>query len=315
MIAAITRHMVQSLALEDILDTTVTELQQLLTCDRVLIFRFTTPPQGEIIAESVSMSQYSSANLSAQLKQRGLWPMTELADYAMVNDLHSSAVLPAQIELLAEWQIRASLMVPILQGESLWGLLMVHHCSAPHLWQQWEVDLLKQLTNQLAIAIQQAQLYEQLQAANQELQRLALLDGLTHVGNRRCFDDHLQQEWNRLARDRLPLSLILCDVDGFKRFNDLYGHLAGDQCLVQIAQSLLRTSRRPADLVARYGGEEFAIVLPNTLQSGAISVASAVQTYIRELRIPHSDSPTGQWVTVSLGLATTIPHHEASPKP
>jgi diguanylate cyclase (GGDEF)-like protein len=103
-------------------------------------------------------------------------------------------------------------------------------------------------------------------------------------------------------------------VDGFKRFNDLYGHLAGDHCLVQIAQSLSCTLRRPADLVARYGGEEFAIILPNTAQSGAITVAIAIQDNIKALRIPHSNLPTSNHVTVSLGIATTIPQREASPK-
>ncbi len=146
-----------------------------------------------------------------------------------------------------------------------------------------------------------------LQQANQKLQRLADLDGLTQVANRRRFDEYLAREWQRLRRERAPLSLILCDVDYFKQYNDRYGHLAGDNCLKQVALALERTLKRPADLAARYGGEEFAIILPNTELAGALELAEIMRLKVEELGIAHACSQSSQYVTISLGLSTTIP--------
>ncbi|MGB3516180.1 MAG: diguanylate cyclase [Elainellaceae cyanobacterium] len=153
----------------------------------------------------------------------------------------------------------------------------------------------------------------ELQMANLELQRLANLDGLTQLANRRRFDAYLDQEWRRLRREQLPLSLIVCDVDYFKSYNDRYGHQAGDDCLKRIAQALTATIRRPADLVARYGGEELAIILPNTSEVGAIHVAQQVSAAIAQLQIPHADSSVSAHVTASMGIASFIPSEERSP--
>ncbi|MBD1940520.1 diguanylate cyclase [Microcoleus sp. FACHB-68] len=153
-----------------------------------------------------------------------------------------------------------------------------------------------------------------LQKANRELERLATLDGLTQVANRRRFDQYLSQEWVRQAREMKPLSLILCDVDYFKNYNDTYGHQAGDDCLQQIARALNRAIQSSAHLLARYGGEEFAVILPNTSAEAAAAVAEAMRLAIQELRIGHAQSSVSQYVTLSLGLATTIPTQECSPE-
>jgi diguanylate cyclase (GGDEF)-like protein len=153
-----------------------------------------------------------------------------------------------------------------------------------------------------------------LQFANQELKRLAHLDGLTQVANRRCFDERLEYEWHRLAREQQPLSLILCDVDYFKLYNDHYGHQAGDACLQKIAEAINRNIRRAADLVARYGGEEFVIILPNTSLRGAVYVTELIRTDIAALKIPHLASPLCDWVTASIGLASIIPSLDRSPR-
>src|SRR5262249_39204252 len=116
------------------------------------------------------------------------------------------------------------------------------------------------------------QVMQQLEAANRQLQRLSYLDGLTGIANRRHFDALLDQEWKRAARESLPLSLILIDVDWFKKYNDTYGHQSGDDCLKQVAETLSGTLRRPGDLVARYGGEEFVVILANTAAAGAVEV-------------------------------------------
>ncbi|PLZ99496.1 hypothetical protein CEN50_07125 [Fischerella thermalis CCMEE 5268] len=148
-----------------------------------------------------------------------------------------------------------------------------------------------------------------LRKANLELERLATLDGLTQVANRRRFDEYLSQEWRRMAREQQYLSLILCDVDYFKSYNDYYGHQAGDACLKRVAAAMRNTLKRPADLVARYGGEEFAIILPSTAIQGAIAVAQAIQKAIKLLRLPHIQSQISDFITVSFGVSSIIPTH------
>ncbi len=115
-----------------------------------------------------------------------------------------------------------------------------------------------------------------IQAANQELQRLAVTDGLTQIANRRQFDEYLNAEWQRLARENETLALIVCDIDYFKLYNDTYGHQAGDECLRVVATAISRAAKRPGDLVARYGGEEFAVILPHTDELGALCVAQNI---------------------------------------
>ncbi|MCL1465206.1 diguanylate cyclase [Argonema galeatum] len=186
----------------------------------------------------------------------------------------------------------------------LWGLLMAHHCSGQREWQQWEIDFLKQLADQVAIAIQQSELYRQLEIANQKLHRLATTDSLTGIANRRRFDEIIDIEWRRAAREQIPLSIIMCDIDFFKLYNDSYGHPAGDSCLQQIAQVIVSAGKRPADLVARYGGEEFAIILPNTDPAGALIVAQEIRAKVEMLNFPHMKSPVSQYVTISVGVAS-----------
>lgn len=145
-------------------------------------------------------------------------------------------------------------------------------------------------------------LARKLDAANQELLRLSSSDGLTGIPNRRYFDETLDREWRRCRRAGGELSLIMCDVDHFKRFNDVYGHQAGDECLRQVGQSLVAAVDRGGDTAARYGGEEFVVILPDTSTEGACTVAEKVRKAVVSLGIPHAESPYGQ-VTVSLGVA------------
>ncbi|GGX77093.1 GGDEF domain-containing protein [Vogesella alkaliphila] len=148
---------------------------------------------------------------------------------------------------------------------------------------------------------------EKLLVLQKELEALSFKDGLTGIANRRRFDSGLEMEWESMRNSRLPLSLILLDVDFFKQFNDLYGHIAGDQCLTRIAQTLNLALAGPRDLVARYGGEEFIIMLPETDASGAQRVAERCQRLIEKLAIAHSQSPHDERVTVSIGVGTVLP--------
>ena len=137
-----------------------------------------------------------------------------------------------------------------------------------------------------------------------DLRRIATTDGLTGVANRRRFDEALEQEWGSARRTGDALALLMIDVDHFKAFNDLYGHPAGDACLLSLAQAMSCACLRPADLVARYGGEEFAVLLPKTSQLGAAHMAHAILDAIDALAIAHEDSATAAHVSVSVGIAS-----------
>ena len=147
---------------------------------------------------------------------------------------------------------------------------------------------------------------EELTRANEELRRLAALDGLTGIANRRRFDEAAHVEWQRGRRQRTPLALLLCDVDHFKQYNDHLGHPAGDLCLKKMAAVLTGQLKRPADLAARYGGEEFALLLPNTDLAGALRVGEACRAGLEQLALPHPGAPRG-FVTMSMGVACIVP--------
>ncbi|HWB45393.1 MAG TPA: sensor domain-containing diguanylate cyclase [Hyphomicrobiaceae bacterium] len=139
-----------------------------------------------------------------------------------------------------------------------------------------------------------------------ELQRLSALDPLTGIANRRAFENALDEEWRRSVRHRTPLCLIMIDVDCFKRFNDTYGHVAGDQCLRAVARVLAASARRAGEVVARYGGEEFAVLLPHTEGREAYLIARQICQGVRGLGLPHAQSTAASHVTISLGLAEAL---------
>ena len=147
---------------------------------------------------------------------------------------------------------------------------------------------------------------QKLAAANERLTQLSATDPLTGIGNRRAFDAVLQTEWARAAREAADLALLVIDVDHFKKFNDRYGHPAGDECLRRIAEAMESTLRRPPDFAARFGGEEFVAVLPGTVEPGALEVGERLCRAVRELSVPHAGSPIGI-VTVSVGAASMAP--------
>lgn len=146
-----------------------------------------------------------------------------------------------------------------------------------------------------------------LAAANAQLALLSTTDGLTGIGNRRHFDERLGNEWQRGARQQIPLSLLLVDIDHFKLYNDHYGHVAGDACLRQVAQALARCVRRADELAARYGGEEFVLLLPGSTLADARAVAQHCMDAIAQIALPHATSCTAQHLTLSIGIASLCP--------
>jgi diguanylate cyclase (GGDEF)-like protein len=153
---------------------------------------------------------------------------------------------------------------------------------------------------------------QELELANEKLSKITVTDGLTGIPNRRYFDQQIAKEWIRHIRNKQPLTLIMIDIDFFKLYNDLYGHQAGDNCLILVARELAKVSHRSSDSAARYGGEEFVIILPNTDNEGAISVAEEARLAIENLRITHPKSTVSDVVTVSVGTATIIPNNDLS---
>ncbi|TAK91084.1 MAG: diguanylate cyclase [Burkholderiaceae bacterium] len=150
-------------------------------------------------------------------------------------------------------------------------------------------------------------LSRQLAVANRELERISHQDGLTGLANRRYFDFYLSQELMRAKRSNTVLSVMMCDVDAFKPYNDNYGHLAGDETLRKVAKALTGICKRPGDLVARYGGEEFAFVMPDTPAEGAEQLALNILRAVSDLKIPHAFSAVAPYVTISVGYIACNP--------
>lgn len=313
LLTLITQRIHRSLDLQTILETTVAEVRDFLHINRVLVYRLNGKGSGTVIAESVAqgwMSLLGQDITDECLSLESCLHAYRWGRFQAITDVQSSGLSDCYVQMLSQFQVQASLLFPILQKKQVWGFLISQHCEAPRYWQDDEVDFLTQLTDQLAIALQQSELCTQLQQANEQLNYLANHDSLTQVSNRRHFRGYMQQEWSRLAREQGPLALIFCDVDYFKRYNDTYGHPAGDRCLVSIAKVLRSAVKRPADLIARYGGEEFVIVLPNTSEEGGLRVIQTIQQAIEHLKLPHRTSLIADRVTLSFGLAWTIPSHD-----
>jgi len=207
--------------------------------------------------------------------------------------------------------MRSSLTVPLEAMGHKIGFLFFSS-QTPDVYTEQHARLLERISGQLSLAIEKSRLYDsllettrQLEDANERLERAASTDGLTDVANRRVFDERIELEWRRCRRSRQPLSLLMIDIDHFKRFNDLHGHVAGDNCLCAVAATLSKTLSRAADLVARYGGEEFGAVLPDTSEKRATSLAEELRQQIEGLEI--EDMPSTAGITISVGVATEVP--------
>ena len=242
-------------------------------------------------------------------------------------------------------KIKSLICAPLKVQNRTIGVIQVTHYELIKYTSE-QLKLFTSLTSQAAIAIQNSKYYDKLieysqnleakviertqeletskknlEVSNKELEKLskkleylATVDELTQVYNRRYFNEYLDREWRRLARERRFISLILCDVDYFKRYNDHYYHQAGDECLSKVAQCMKNLVKRPADLVARFGGEEFVIILSNTNRLGAEKVAQELCQAVEGLKIPHGYSDCSDYVTLSLGVATTIPTSQVCPQ-
>jgi diguanylate cyclase (GGDEF)-like protein len=222
-------------------------------------------------------------------------PQSELARLQNENlDLHTALLASNERCLLLQEHV-----------DSL-GARLTNELRERHTAEEKLQDLIQTITREkgdLEILVQI--LIDQGDDSAQEGEK-ARIDGLTQIANRRRFDEYLSQEWSRHIRMQQPLSLLICDVDHFKLYNDGQGHQAGDECLKNVAKAINRCYR-VGDLVARYGGEEFAMVLPQTNRSGAVQVAERVRAAVAAAALPHPASPVCDRVTVSIGVASITP--------
>ena len=262
--------------------------------DATMVYR--RPFDERLIGTSVAagpifqMYQREGPVGSAMLRSR-VDGVVRLYSYRHVDGLPLIvATAQSKREIFAEWQ-QSSLLVA--SGTLLAVVLLA--VVGTRLVRQ--IVIRDQLTRELRIA------KGDLQARNQALTLLATNDGLTGIANRRHFDEVLARELQRAARSNTPVSLVLVDVDCFKKYNDHYGHVAGDDCLRQVAATLAKGLGRPTDLAARYGGEEFALLLPATGQVGARYVAERLRLAVLELGLPHAANAGGV-VTISAGVHT-----------
>ncbi|MGK7922368.1 MAG: diguanylate cyclase [Trichodesmium sp.] len=207
--------------------------------------------------------------------------------------------------------IKSALGIPIIQNQQVLAILAFFHQNA-RIVDQNSMQLVNAVATQLGGLIQRKKAELALIKANQDLELIASLDSLTLLANRRKFDEYFHQQWELLRQEQKSLSLILCDVDYFKNYNDCYGHPEGDQCLQKVAQTISNVRKFSDGLICRYGGEEFAIILPNTDLEVALEIGELIREKINNLYIPHVCSKVSSYVTVSLGVSSVIPSLELS---
>lgn len=308
LIDEIAQHVHHSLDLDEILDTAAAEVRRFLKTDRVVIYRFKPDWSGVVTVEArlPDVPAILYTQIEEPCFRHGYVSYYQAGRVRAINDLDAEDMENCHRQLLKNFQVKANLVVPILQNKTLWGLLIAHNCRGPRHWDEFDITLLRQLATQIGIAVEKSELHEQ-------VKQLSEVDALTQIANRRRFDAYLHDTWVRQQRYQEPVTLILADIDFFKQYNDTYGHPAGDECLRVIAHTLNQSALRGSDLVARYGGEEFVIVLPTTDVNGAFALAENIRARIEALQIEHSAAPLG-YVTLSLGVASMPAQPGTSPQ-
>lgn len=203
-------------------------------------------------------------------------------------------------------RLSATMNIPII--------FVTGHDSAEDEVKGLELGAVDYLAKPFNMALVRVRIKNQLQLKKKSdlLEQLASLDGLTEIPNRRQFNIMFDSEWRRATRKHYPLSLFMLDIDFFKQFNDHYGHAAGDQCLISVANELDRQVQRGGDFVARYGGEEFVLIVPDSDQKMAKATAEKLRQGIENLAIEHDQSSCASCVTVSIGVATIVPNKDTS---
>ena len=218
-------------------------------------------------------------------------------------------------------KVKSAFCSPMLHQGQLTGIIYLENRLIPGVFTPERIELIQLLSSQAAISIENSKLYsnlenkvlertQQLEVANEQLQLLATTDNLTNLSNRRQFNDQIKLELGRAKRNQQVISLLLCDVDNFKTFNDCYGHIDGDECLRKIGAVFQALFNRASDLAARYGGEEFAVILTSIDSDSALEMANKLCKNVQELHIPHKMNGKHDMVTISVGCHSIVPSLE-----
>lgn len=308
MVSEVSRVALEAGELQPLLDRIVHYVQQHFSLSLVTILL--------VHEESTEFEMASRAGtLELRVDQGARWPIRtgvvgrtlRLGEPQLVLDVRSD---PNYVPL--HDAVTSEFVVPIRFRDRVLGVFDLESTS-PEVFSTENLVVFKTFADQLAGAIRLATINRQLEEANQRLQHLSSIDGLTGIANRRQFDEALESEWRRAFRNDTSLALVMLDLDEFKRFNDTYGHQRGDECLRQVASTLKLSLRRAGDLIARYGGEEFVAILPDCDIPGALRYAETVRAAVQELAIPHKSSPVSRIVTLSAGVSAAFPRRGAYP--
>jgi diguanylate cyclase (GGDEF)-like protein len=303
---------------EDVLDHVYESLRGVIPYDRVGLALL---DEGRIVLRALwSRSEARHVEIGkgyeAPIASSSLKEVLEAGRPRILNDLEAYLAAHPDSEStrrIVREGIRSSLTLP-LRSEGVPVGAVFFSSFRSGVYDESHARLLAGIAGHLSIVVTKSRLYEdllltkaRLEAANVELTRLASADPLTGLANRRAFDEALESEWRRAFRSRVPLAVLMVDVDHFKAYNDHFGHAAGDVCLREVARALSSRVRRAGDVVARWGGEEFAAILYDCNAEDARLMAERVRDVVAQRRIPHPGSPTG-FLTVSVGGASEVPH-------
>ena len=237
----------------------------------------------------------------------------DINDYKTKTELTSSKLLSVIINALRTFELLIKLEKTLEENQSLCQKLndYSNNLEVKVVERTKELDCKnKQLEREIS---KRHKVEDALRRANQRLKHLTFIDSLTQISNRRHFDQYLEKEWQRMQREQNFLSLIMCDVDYFKLYNDTYGHQAGDECLKNVANAIKSCAKRSTDLIARYGGEEFAVILSVTPPEGARLVAENIRLVVKKLKMVHAASQASKYVSISCGVSSVIPSRPFTP--
>lgn len=299
---------IQGRSPKEVLRNVVSQLGQIFAVDRVIIYQLDGPaPEGLRFEWSIPARDASCKDYYLYFQNNPwVWDF-----YSVVQRNHVSQEIkdPAHKvrKLLKQLEVKTCLSFPIIVQDYLWGVLLLHCCAAERDWSSTEIEFLEVLTNQMAIAISHYELRGQLASSQKKIAANNTTDELTLIPNARRFEQVLEKEWQRLAREDLPLTVLSCKIDFFEEYQEAYGEELAHACLQQVSWAIALVCQRPADLVARCSAEEFGVILPNTDLDGALFLADQILTSIPKLQINHIQSPLDKYVTISIGINSIVP--------
>lgn len=302
------------LLLEEVLDRIFEGFRSIVPYDRIgcSLLEDEGRTVRAVWTRSLGPTQKLGVGYSAPLAGSSLARIIETGRPRILNDLEQYLREHPQSEatrFLVSDGVRSSLTCPLVAMGKRIGFVFFSS-NRPNAYSSRHVELVMRVAGQISLVVEKSRLYaellrtkEQLEAANRTLNDVARLDGLTGIPNRRRMDEMLENAWRRAARGHVPVSLILIDVDHFKEYNDRFGHLEGDRCLIKVADLMRSTLRRPDDFLARYGGEEFLAFPAATPVDAAVDLAERLRALVEQLRFEIPEKGETARVTISAGVA------------